>query len=985
MPATSTTKKPKKTIGGFQLLSRIGVGGMGTVFRARQVSLDRIVALKVLAPHIANRAPSYVKRFIQEARVSAVLNHPNIVQAIEVGHDKKNALYYFAMEYVEGANVKEILQLEGVIEEKRSLEIARAVASAIQRAHKESIIHRDIKPANILLSANGEPKLADLGLAKLVAGDRVDPDLTEGDADEILEDVDSTSSTQTAFGKAVGTPHYMAPEQVRGRGEPIDGRTDLYGLGATLYHMVTGSFPFSGKNSREIMRARLRELPPDARQRNPKVSVATAALITHLMQKDPAKRIPDAGELIERIDVLMKGGARVVTPGRAVRKIGPRPARRFRTNTVREGQADREGKPRRLLVPALAVFLISALIAGSAGRLLKDNDDAGGSSERREARATRTTETGRGRSSEAELSTKRDAPRTEPESIRESAKPSNVTPEALPIPSPPELETAKPEHNDTPPDGSPMPPAKKPDSLPSTPEPIPKAKSISKPKPVRPGFEKLAPMKRLRQMIASMLSSGQEAQAVRAVEAAMKHADFAELGDELEREKTMLGWLGELNTQIESGAKRLLDGRSFTIERREGRSVRVGKTEARQLTGVRDGALYIRFSSADGKISASETWPLRDLNRASRVALSALTIEGDPIRSRKTELMWAYEALTRIDPAAKGFTEELENVEGILAKSSTVPKQVESIRPWLQRARTLAGRTVPPESRTPPSDPKKPEKLKRPTPHKLEYLVLNLGGDCRMRLSLIPAGTFEMGTPDAPLTPKSEASETEYRKRESPRHTVKISKPFYMGVCEVTQTQYKRIVGINPSKIRHEYFPVTHVSWQDAQSFCAGASKRSGYRVTLPTEAQWEYAARAGAPTFFVPWAEVKDKSFKSDWYNVAHARLGQMGWYGRNAYGAIQPVSRKRPNRWGLYDMCGNALEWCRDWYGAYSSKRVSDPTGPARGKQKVLRGGAAHSVMLQCRAASRFRQSPRQRDPYIGFRIIVPASASGRPVKSK
>ena len=252
---SEAASKTVKMLGGFELIVKIGQGGMGTVFRARQVSLDREVALKILPSRIAQKDPVFVERFIREARTSAKLNQPNIVQGIEVGKDEATGLYYFAMEFIDGPTAKVLLKQNRVIEEKKTLEICLGVANALVCAHRAGIVHRDIKPDNILLTQRGETKLADLGLARQ-ALDHDDGDNDQKDEKDKKDDpfgVGSRDSELTQSGSALGTPSYMAPEQIRGEMDKIDARTDLYELGATMYHMLTGKPPYVAGSSREVM------------------------------------------------------------------------------------------------------------------------------------------------------------------------------------------------------------------------------------------------------------------------------------------------------------------------------------------------------------------------------------------------------------------------------------------------------------------------------------------------------------------------------------------------------------------------------------------------------------------------------------------------------------------------------------------------------------------------------------------------------------
>jgi formylglycine-generating enzyme required for sulfatase activity len=197
-------------------------------------------------------------------------------------------------------------------------------------------------------------------------------------------------------------------------------------------------------------------------------------------------------------------------------------------------------------------------------------------------------------------------------------------------------------------------------------------------------------------------------------------------------------------------------------------------------------------------------------------------------------------------------------------------------------------------------------------------LTLDLGGGVTMKLVLIRPGKFIMvgaGTH---------------------QHEVTLSKPFYMGVTEVTQAQYEAVMGTNPSNFKGAANPVDGISWNDATDFCKKISEKTRQAVCLPTEAEWEYACRAGTESAF---------SFGDD-----PSALGDYAWWGGNSDGTTHPVGQKKPNAWGLYDMHGNVWEWCADWYGAYPTDPVTDPSGPATGRYRVLRGGSWTYVDPDC-----------------------------------
>jgi serine/threonine-protein kinase len=262
----------------------LGEGTMGAVYRAKQVSLDRRVAVKVLTPHLA-RNEAYLKRFLREARAVAKLNHPNVVSGIDVGTAK--GCRYFVMEYVEGPTLLQLLERETQVEPMAAARIVLQVARALDHAHKAGLVHRDVKPANIIVTTKSNQqvaKLCDLGLAKEVA---------EGGAD-------------TGEGRAMGTPFYISPEQARGEPD-IDIRSDIYSLGATLYHAVCGRPPFSGPTPAVIMAKHLTEPVPPVRQIQPNAPIGVAAVIERCLRKDREDRYQEPAEMIEELEAVIDG------------------------------------------------------------------------------------------------------------------------------------------------------------------------------------------------------------------------------------------------------------------------------------------------------------------------------------------------------------------------------------------------------------------------------------------------------------------------------------------------------------------------------------------------------------------------------------------------------------------------------------------------------------------------------------------------------
>jgi len=241
-----------------------------------------------------------------------------------------------------------------------------------------------------------------------------------------------------------------------------------------------------------------------------------------------------------------------------------------------------------------------------------------------------------------------------------------------------------------------------------------------------------------------------------------------------------------------------------------------------------------------------------------------------------------------------------------------------------------------------------------------EYLILKLGRGVTMKLVLVLAGEFLMGSP----------KEEKGRKAcEGPRHKVKISRPFYMGVYEVTQTQYKAVMGENRSGFKGPNNPVDSVSYRKAVEFCGKLSLKTGKEVRMPTEAEWEYACRAGTTTRFC--------------FGDRDSELGDYAWYDENSDRKPHPVGQKEPNAFGLYDMHGNAMEWCEDWFSesylpagqAVANTRTVDPHGPDSGRKHVVRGGSWNFEAALCRSARRDGHRDTTWYNLHGFRVVVSA----------
>lgn len=296
------------TIPGYELLAKIGQGAMGEIYKARQLSVDRTVAVKILPLRFA-RNGKHLESMVSEARLLAKLDHPNIVKVIDAGRTQDR--YYYVMEYVDGTTVQKMLDWQKRLPERECLKIGMYVGLALAHAAEHKLVHRDIKPGNVMITKEGTVKLFDLGIAKILTGD------------EKREDF------------AVGTPYYMSPEACMR--EAVDIRSDIYSLGATLYHCVTGVPPFKGPTAEATAAMHLQREAIPPHELNPEISEEFSGAVMKMMKKDPADRPQSGAELARIFDDIMKNqlqanlGTKVKTTRRRIPSAGAEETPVFKT------------------------------------------------------------------------------------------------------------------------------------------------------------------------------------------------------------------------------------------------------------------------------------------------------------------------------------------------------------------------------------------------------------------------------------------------------------------------------------------------------------------------------------------------------------------------------------------------------------------------------------------------------------------------------
>lgn len=314
-------------IPGYEVVEKIAEGGMGAVYKARQLSMNRFVAIKVLLPRYAADKEGR-ERFVREAHAVAKLSHPNVVAGIDAGVSQ--GVCYFVMEYLDGEPLDQVLRRRGSMPWREATTLIRHTAAALDHAHRHGIVHRDVKPSNIMLLRDGTAKLADLGLARLT---------------------ESTDQSLTQSGMLVGSPAYISPEQATGD-RSVDIRSDIFSLGLTFFELICGERAYAGSNPMSLMTALLtRDVPLD-KLRSLDAPSDVIAVIARMAQRESARRYANPQELIEDLDALLAGAA----PAHALASPKSMPG-----NTESPGRASR----RHWVVATIAAVLVAALAAGA--------------------------------------------------------------------------------------------------------------------------------------------------------------------------------------------------------------------------------------------------------------------------------------------------------------------------------------------------------------------------------------------------------------------------------------------------------------------------------------------------------------------------------------------------------------------------------------------------------------------------------------------
>jgi formylglycine-generating enzyme required for sulfatase activity len=985
-------------LGGFRLERRLGKGGMGEVFLATQLSVKRNVAVKVLPPGFAAN-PEAVQRFLQEGQLAARLDHAGIVTVFEAGEDC--GTFYLAMAYVDGESLDRRLGREGRLPEAEALAIARTLADALAYAWEVfRLLHRDLKPGNIMVDRRGRVFLMDLGLAKSLGEE----------------------TGLTLSGAVLGTPQYMSPEQALGRAD-LGVATDVYSLGATLYHLVTGAPPFAGDTALQVLHEHLNTPLPPPRSRNPALSEGCCRLLGRLLAKDPGDRYGDWQAVISDIDRVQAGGVPAEVsrqePGEAGSRLPAAPgapaapaamsriamARQAQEALARQHQAQARAAavpaadagqpalPRRAWLPiavgataVVVALLLWATLGRSRGRTAGPGDLA------RPTDLRTPTDPAR-RAGQAEATPGPGArPPISPEAVAGGRPADPGTPAATPAPQPAKPPPETVDSGTGPKPGLPKAPPAVPGSPPALAEaslPGPSAPPAAPAPPAPPppslaagtGATALAPL-------AKLLVSGLLADALQS---------WRDQGDRLAGDLTA-DQRETLATQIEALAgmdRQVLASFQPEIGKRieiqlvrekvtgEVREVAGDTLRLNQILGQGQGQLGLTLRASD--LAVAER--LRRLGTADTAELNLqrglLALEagrpdsahrlflkaGGPLAEALVASLDAQQARATEAAAEQALVELLRQistsaaVEAPAGTTAAIRKRCEGNLKRVQGARRAlaafekewgqseTGKTWVPVVR---------EAVAACSPWPGErWTVPGLG----LELVPVPAGSFQMG---------SDRGKVDSR----PVHTVRITRDFWLGRTEVTQRQYEALAGANPSEFRGPDLPVEGVNWEDAAGYCRRLTKREqaagrlpdGLEYRLPTEAEWEYAARGG------PLSQGHAYAGSGD--------LEVVAWSAQNSANTTHPVGQKMANGLGLHDMSGNVQEWCLDWGDPeyYSRSPEADPVNTKPGSAKVVRGGAWNCATWVVELACRGGAVPAFGVKTIGFRVCLAPQLDGQ-----
>ncbi len=951
----------------YKVLRELGRGGMGVAYLAQNELMGRTEVLKVVSGQMIHR-PLVLDRFLREIRFAAKLRHPNIVTAYAAFRLGENLV--LAMEYVEGLNLAKLVKSKGPLPIANACNFVCQAALGLQHAHEHNMVHRDINPSNLMLSREGKKalvKVLDFGLAKVTSEGRVDSELT-------------------GEGQMLGTPDYIAPEQIRDA-QAADIRADVYSLGCTLYFLLAGRPPFQGDSLWDLYQAHFSMEAEPLNIIRPDVPAELSALVAKMMAKDPARRFQTPGEIAQALTPFFKkGGTLPFAPSSSPSLADPLglptrqaaiPASGPTSETARS--QDQTQEPWKRLIGVNEPEHIPPLAASVAGPKPMRNSIRGlwpavAVAVGLTAILLVAVVTYRISTDHGELIIQTEDPDIE---VIVKRRGNQVT--IVDTQTRQRVELSSGEYE----------------------------LQLSGDKPgLRLSMEKFT-LKRGDQAVVTVSRQGTErTDSARSTEgsvpppdkisvaagppAAAKEANPAGEWTAVFNGRDLAGWTavdadGFNGSQFWTVRDGVLHGNGgangrhlhiYTI-RDDYADVRV-RAEVKLNAGGNSG-LFVRASKhlpyPEGYEAEVKLTPGPKIGSLNRIQLGhswvehIVPIEPSPVGpdTWSTVDIEAIGSRLRVFVDGKLYADWIDPIG--LPLRRRIALQINDPATHVQFRKIEVKKMVPPAIKGVSAESSATQPFETVT------------NTLDMKLTLIPAGEFKMGSPDSYKQADGD---------ERPQHLVRITRPFYLGKYEVTQGQYRAVMNENPSVFKgSDELPVENVFWLDAIKFCNKLSEREGRKPSytiagqevsiadgdgyrLPTEAEWEYACRAGSVTVF---------PFGDD-----AGELGEYAWYNNNSGGKTHPIGRKRANAWGFYDMLGNVWEWCGDWYAEKydAASPASDPPGPASGSRRAIRGGAWYYDQRASRPADRWCFSAvKDRFSALGFRVAL--VQSGQKIASR
>jgi formylglycine-generating enzyme required for sulfatase activity/serine/threonine protein kinase len=1008
-------------IGGYELLQEIARGGMGVVYKARQVALDRTVALKLVLSG-REASSSEVSRFQIEAKAAAKLDHPYIVPVYEIS--QFNGQQFFSMSFVDGPSLSGRLAKDGPMPYREAAELMRNVSEAVHYAHRQGVVHRDLKPGNILITADGDPKVTDFGLAK---------------------QLDSQQSL-TATGQILGTPSYMAPEQALGDNSAIGPWTDIYSLGATLFAALVGRPPFAATAIHELLICVTEQPAPSLRTINPRIPASLDAIVLKCLAKTANERYSTAGELATALKEFLESDW-------------------FASRTRPVGQ--------RIAIVMSAVVLVLATILGGIwlGRPLGSDHGVAGNGSAGNLNGPQSDPTEAAVRNDSSSGVEKEIP-----SADQIIQQQLLAARDLLLPDPKgdiwafRYGTASAEYSRVlgelgfKPDETDAATwsASLQDRSTEFRESIVLALEIwelcavaEKSSHVNALREAQDALETLdwRRTVRLARSDGDERILLQAIREALSESPSTEQIEWLalflasRSPEANAELLGVLRGLVQLASKSFVANTAFGIVLR-----RVGRVRPREgisllsesvlplraavksrsdhpLPQAQLVSIYLELGNQEAankererlyQLSYPVAWPLVLEARNARIAkkyeeaigqLRQAILSQEDVPDGKIELAAALilnEQNNEAEPLLKQLIQSAKDdgaayqtlieVFRIVEQTQSGPATRQQSNPaavsaYSDRIWDLFS-TFRQSYGAAPSRAVNPFNADQAQAYQeawAEYLgvPIEYTNSIGMKFRLIPPGEYIRGSEkeevEAAVRDIDDPNWTESLAAEAPAHRVVISTPFFMAIHEVTQGQYKRVTNVNPSLyaptgegaaavagMDHSEFPVEQIKFADANRFCEQLivlEKRADDTYELPTEAQWEYACRAGTTSRYWPGNTAED--------------LQRTDWVGSNSEIRTHAVGGLPANPFGLFDLHGNVWEFCRDaWdpesYRQFVATLAVDPIVTSPSPTKVtLRGGDYGRPASFCRAPIRHPIPIDRWHSSVGMRLVLTVKA--------